>query len=140
MVKSPNGPEFNVGSRLLEWSVLRWHHKSAEDRSSSRVEFKTRLKLMAWVFDGNFMSREETFDASLDFDATAETEIVNLPIFPIRLCPKTVQQKYLKRGKMFWDCRKMKYVSYSGWDTDIFEIYVSSVGLCRCCTWTYSAC
>ncbi|CAO2651416.1 Nn.00g039860.m01.CDS01 [Neocucurbitaria sp. VM-36] len=67
-----------------------------------------------WSFDGLF--RNEIYWLELTWPGSEEEQmaITDLPAYPLKFDKNGLHDQLRRRGRTFWDCRKRKYVSYSG--------------------------
>ncbi|KAJ2992277.1 hypothetical protein NUW58_g2220 [Xylaria curta] len=121
--KSTRGESYDMCYELLGWPSYSDEWSLPSDKSSipSRgVTTETKLELSHWLFDGNFMKETSSFSLKTTIEAN-EVPITSLHIMPLTCLTPEKQSSLLRRGKMFWECRKMRHVTYSGWDFDRIE-------------------
>ncbi|KAK0624599.1 hypothetical protein B0T17DRAFT_530561 [Bombardia bombarda] len=75
--------------------------------------FSAEVDVEAWGFDGNF----EMFESHLPIQKLPsyikEFDISHLEVYPMKFAPKEEVHNLRSRGKMFWKCRRQRYVCYS---------------------------
>ncbi|KAI1279404.1 hypothetical protein F5Y07DRAFT_358355 [Xylaria sp. FL0933] len=126
--KSPQGDAYNTGYELVDWPSYedRWV-QSGNTSSTSDLLMTTYVtcNLSSWRFDGNFMKvpSKITFQAAI---GTKKVPTESLSCVPFVCLTAEKQESLLRRGRMIWKCRKMHYISYSGWDFDRLEHFDNS--------------
>lgn len=55
-----------------------------------------------------------------------ELPITSLSIVPLFSLPSEKKESLVERGRMFWKCRRKRYISYEGWDFERLEHFVSN--------------
>jgi len=85
------------------------------------------LKVSSWGFDGNFENiiSSLTIPISL-FPDFSILEFETLPVLPLRYADDYCKDELKHRGKMLWDCRHTKVVTYTG---SIPDLGISLVSL-----------
>lgn len=84
---------------------------SANEKSSKR-----RWEVDAWSYRYNgdfYQMRTRPAIQLADPTHDAEKSIADLDAFPLRFASEEARDTLERRGKMFWDCRNGKHVSYS---------------------------
>ncbi|KAK1994919.1 ATPase [Colletotrichum falcatum] len=93
------------GSTAKSWLVI--------ERADTK-DFRASIMADSWGFDGSF--HNTTTIRRLDHgpveSLTENFDITTLPIYPARFAEKSIVKGLRERGKMFWSCRRRKYVSY----------------------------
>ncbi|KAI0436594.1 hypothetical protein F4803DRAFT_572222 [Xylaria telfairii] len=128
VVKSPRGWEYDMCYELTKWpSYLDQWGVRGDNASTSPPTINTYIEfsLSSWQFDGNFMKVPLTNTYNITIKAK-ERPITCLPIVPYACLTEEKRLCLLSRGKMFWKCRKMHYVSYEGWDYERLEHFDNS--------------
>ncbi|KDN68602.1 putative ATPase [Colletotrichum sublineola] len=95
-----------------DWLSVETFNKDAKD-------FKVSILADSWEFDGSFHKTTtlRRLNCSLLQSRTESFDITSLPIYPAHFAKKSILEGLRGRGKMFWSCRRRKYVSYIK-DTD----------------------
>ncbi|KAL9564302.1 hypothetical protein ACKAV7_011493 [Fusarium commune] len=70
------------------------------------------IRAASWSYDGTFKEIEDVLSITSP-DLTHELKIESLSYYPQQFASADLSQLLLDRGKMFWQCRKRKYVSTS---------------------------
>lgn len=86
------------------------------------------LKCHRLLFDGQFRRANVTIQVDWPKGSKGEVQISNLSAFPPRFDRDGVKEKLLDRGRIFWSCRKRRFVSYTA-PNRTFEIQVVSFDL-----------
>ncbi|KAL7815076.1 hypothetical protein V8C44DRAFT_348625 [Trichoderma aethiopicum] len=85
--------------------------------SADQKSFKRRWEMGTWSYryNGDFYQVRTQSVIQIDADPThdAEISITDLDAFPLRFASEEVRDTLERRGKIFWDCRNGRYVSYS---------------------------
>ncbi|RWA10147.1 hypothetical protein EKO27_g4984 [Xylaria grammica] len=121
--KSPRGGAYDTCYELIDWPT--YHDQWApavntSDPSLQGVATQMNSNFSWWDFDGNFM--KITSKGTYKITITAEgMPIASLPIVPYYCLAAEKQKALLRRGRTHWKCRKMRYVSYEGWDFERLE-------------------
>ncbi|KAF4954332.1 hypothetical protein FGADI_5355 [Fusarium gaditjirri] len=90
--------------RILNW--LKKRYPQSHDSQASMI------RAASWSYDGTFKEIEDVFSITSP-DLTPELKIESLSYYPQQFASAELSQLLLDRGKMFWQCRKRKYVSTS---------------------------
>ncbi|KAI1317766.1 hypothetical protein F5Y16DRAFT_392527 [Xylariaceae sp. FL0255] len=116
---------YHEGFTLTDWPVLQNIWALSKD-SSEKSTIDTRIwidcKLKSWSFDGNYMRTPKQRNFSIDI-ATRGNPISSLLIIPVKYMTTKQQDDLRARGENHWKCRKMRYVTYHGWDFDRMEYF-----------------
>ncbi|PYI06177.1 P-loop containing nucleoside triphosphate hydrolase protein [Aspergillus sclerotiicarbonarius CBS 121057] len=76
----------------------------------------------SYEFDGVFYHRNTTLSLEMNAEnPTEEVELQQLDVTPLEFASCEIRQKLEQRGKIYWQCRKRKFISYTG----IFQILAS---------------
>ncbi|KAL4786979.1 P-loop containing nucleoside triphosphate hydrolase protein [Aspergillus varians] len=70
------------------------------------------LPCRMWSFDGQFFEEQEEVALEWTFGEKGEVPITKLSAYPIRF-DEGMQERLLKRGATFWQCRNGRFISYS---------------------------
>lgn len=84
-----------------------------------------QLKCHTWTFDGLFKREEKTITVDWTAEMPDEIDIESLPVYPLEYDQSGLEERLRKRGEIFWQCRKRKYVSYKA-PKLTFEIQVTN--------------
>jgi len=91
---------------------VRVRRKRAGHSDGTRT-YRWKVPVWSWDFNGVFSRRYEELTLELKADNAAETVPINqLNIIPLRFAPSSLRETLEKRGKMFWQLRFRKFVSY----------------------------
>ncbi|KAJ9668738.1 hypothetical protein H2201_000982 [Coniosporium apollinis] len=87
--------------------------------AGSEDEFTSATEIIfhahTWKFDGHFSRAIEK--KSIQSPVSHNTYLIrDMVAYPIRYAKEGTKERLLRRGKMFWDCRFRRYVSYCGWN------------------------
>jgi hypothetical protein len=74
--------------------------------------FPGTIDVSHWNFDGSFQRVEKTLSVSEIPSMEEEFAITDLMIYPLSFAGQDLKQVMLRRGRMFWKCRKRNYVCY----------------------------
>jgi hypothetical protein len=88
-----------------------------------RVEISFEATL--WNYDGSFQSERMQEQVNVFCGFGELIPLKSLRICPLRYLAKQMTTDLLQRGKVFWACRRRRYVTYNGWDYDRTEHFVS---------------
>lgn len=105
------------------YRILNWLKKRYPQPDGSQLSM---IRAASWSFDGTFKEIEDVLSITSP-DLTHELKIESLSYYPQQFASADLSQSLLDRGKMFWQCRKRKYVSTSEIGGDGLQ---SSVSLC----------
>lgn len=74
-------------------------------------DFELSITCWNWQYDGIFRRKGTTRKITWpSYDD--QIPISRLPLYPLRFDTSGLEQRLRKRGELFWDCRKRKFVSY----------------------------
>jgi len=97
----------------------------SHNTSKRTVKLKFEDALEYWDFDGVFEKKKVSYEFQESFEIDSESDILTMQMIPVRLLPNETLDRLVARGRKSWSCRKMKYVSYRGWDCDKRQEFVS---------------
>ncbi|KAI3320669.1 hypothetical protein HD806DRAFT_505828 [Xylariaceae sp. AK1471] len=123
VIKSPRGETYDVCYTLEGWPSYEhsWvNNPDSSDKAVLAIANSSRFELSAWWFDGVFMKKPSVQKYTI-VTTTAVKQISSLPMIPLECITPESQARLRSRGTMCWECRKMRYVSYNGWDFDRLE-------------------
>jgi hypothetical protein len=104
------------------------HQETNEPKQLEAVmTIELKYKAMSWDFDGAFQVMVEEQSVNCTVDDDDPFPIDKLSLFPLQNARTEERQLLKERGRKFWECRKMKYVAYEGWDYEQVEYHVSLV-------------
>ncbi|KAI0431096.1 hypothetical protein F5Y09DRAFT_206730 [Xylaria sp. FL1042] len=126
--KSAQGSAYDIGYELVDWPSYedKWAPSgNTSNTSDLLIITDVACNLSSWRFDGNFMKVpiKITFHAAI---GAKKVPIESLSLVPFVCLAAERQESLLRRGKMFWKCRKMHYISYRGWDFERLEHFDNS--------------
>ncbi|KAI8950163.1 hypothetical protein F4801DRAFT_550498 [Xylaria longipes] len=113
---------------LTKWptSFHQWDvHGDNSSISSPVIDIYINIDLSSWQSDGNFMEVPTTYICKTAIGAK-ELPTTSLSIVPFACLAAEKRASLLRRGEMFWKCRKIHYVSYGGWDFEGLEHFENS--------------
>jgi len=99
------------------------------DDSTLRPDRKwtVHLKLAAFKYEGNLIA--QTHNQSFSFpwarDGKGHAQITSLETYPLAHAGASRKQELVNRGVMFWDCRFVRHIQYSGLDVTRLHHFVS---------------
>lgn len=79
-----------------------------------------------WEYDGVFQKSDEKLNVSLSASDEQPQPISDLNVFPIQHATEGELESLRERGRKFWSCRNMQYVSYTGWDSNKAEKFTNA--------------
>jgi hypothetical protein len=85
-----------------------------------------------WAFDGNFQRFNTCLSISCLPSMTEEFSINAMTVFPMDYCDNDIVDSLRRRGRMFWKCRRRKYVSARGAPED-HHYNAVSLSIARAC-------
>ncbi len=122
----------HIGAQQISWPKIEYSRTTRTASGvnnttshSKNMNLKLSFQIMTWVYDGVFQRLNSQHELKYDFDTEKLLPIADLPVYPMCYAENCVQSMLLRRGKTFWSCRKRLYVSYSGWDFNRTEQFVS---------------
>jgi hypothetical protein len=89
-----------------------------------RVQVVVDFEASFWNFDGSFQNERVQEKLTAFCMAGESIPLTDLRLCPLRYTPKQTSINLLRRGRIFWACRKRKYITYNGWDYDSLEFFV----------------
>ncbi|KAH8168913.1 ATPase family associated with various cellular activities (AAA) domain-containing protein [Sarocladium implicatum] len=92
------------------------------DQSGDVCDY-VELKCHRLLFDGQFRRANVTLEVRWPRNSKGEIQISSLSAFPLRFDRDGIREKLLDRGRIFWSCRKRRFVSYTA-PNRTFEIQV----------------
>jgi len=97
------------------------------------VEWTISLSIFAWGLDGRFKKESLTKSATFcwDRDDNNILAINKLFLYPFTSAVPERRDSLKRRGMMFWACRAIRHIQYSGWDIAHREHFVR-LGNTRC--------
>ena len=126
--RSPFGDALDVCFELTDWPSYTDHwapNKKFSVISPPTPSTQVSCALSSWLYDGNFMkgTLQKYFSAVI---SAKELPITSLSIVPLFSLPSEKKESLVERGRMFWKCRRKRYISYEGWDFERLEHFVSN--------------
>ncbi|KAH7151005.1 hypothetical protein DER46DRAFT_628894 [Fusarium sp. MPI-SDFR-AT-0072] len=94
---------------LITLEYLEYIYKRYPQSDDSQLSM---IRAASWSYDGTFKEIEDVLSITSP-DLTHELKIESLSYYPQQFASADLSQLLLDRGKMFWQCRKRKYVSTS---------------------------
>ncbi|KAJ4044544.1 hypothetical protein NW761_008545 [Fusarium oxysporum] len=91
------------------YRILNWLKKRYLQPGDSQP---LMIRVASWSFDGTFKEMEDVLSITSP-DLIHELKIESLSYYPQEFASADLSELLLDRGKMFWQCRKRKYVSTS---------------------------
>ncbi|KAK1753318.1 P-loop containing nucleoside triphosphate hydrolase protein [Echria macrotheca] len=125
-------PDFTYGTEL--------HPAPGRRRMdvTNAIHWNGKLNLFSWGFDGRVktevFSRHMSFPWSQHSEGIATT-ITSLSIYPFAAATPERQNSLRARGMMFWGCRGISNMQYSGWDIPVREHYTCARFMIDHSTW-----
>ncbi|OBT88775.1 hypothetical protein VE02_02394 [Pseudogymnoascus sp. 03VT05] len=103
-------------------------------KSSSEADYQRIAKLVceSWDYDGIFSKTSTSLVVDFQVKKGAATpsvrakptmKIQDLTAYPIRFASESIKTELWERGKKFWECRKQKYILYTGLDYSLNQHY-----------------
>jgi hypothetical protein len=75
---------------------------------------KRQIEVSSWSYDSTFKQLREFLELPQDYlsppRSDPEFDIEDLAFYPVKFASEETNEAILKRGKMFWKCRKQNYV------------------------------
>ncbi|KAI5459411.1 P-loop containing nucleoside triphosphate hydrolase protein [Mariannaea sp. PMI_226] len=96
--------------------IVSMHDGQPKGFSTQRCHVKrdsVRIFCSTWFFDGAFRQADEQLEVRWPGDADDELPVGSLSAYPLRYDNTGLKDKLLARGKVFWSCRKRRFVSYA---------------------------
>ncbi|KAL9085703.1 MAG: hypothetical protein Q9165_007452 [Trypethelium subeluteriae] len=96
---------------------------------AKKSKFEWKVQAWSWYFDGS-LSRWDT-SLHLNIEVDDEDEVLNLSelnVFPLMNASEGVVSVLRKRGEMFWQCRKRKFISYDKSDDEYNVVGIRAEG------------
>ncbi|KAI1300902.1 hypothetical protein F5Y03DRAFT_363254 [Xylaria venustula] len=128
VIRSPIGDAYDICYEQTDWPSYtdRWNLNEKSPGTSPQIlNTQITCKFSSWLFDGNFM--KVTQERTCQTDISAEgLQIKSLSMIPLSSLPSEIKESLLHRGRMYWKCRKKRYISYGGWDFDRLEHFDNS--------------
>jgi hypothetical protein len=79
---------------------------------SSGVFGRLVLPCWSWHFDGAFIRKSAQIEMEWPSSRSDTVPISDLSAYPLRLDTTGLEDQLRRRGRVFWSCRKRRYVSY----------------------------
>jgi hypothetical protein len=90
------------------------------ERKKRNKEQRVRVSLSVpgqfWDYDGYFQQSSKKIEVKFDAYVGQPLRIQDLSVLPLKYADETACSNLMERGKKFWKYRRMKFVSYTGWD------------------------
>ncbi|PQE06093.1 hypothetical protein CJF30_00005034 [Rutstroemia sp. NJR-2017a BBW] len=71
------------------------------------------LNAYSWSFDGSFQETRETLSVFYPDHFKDKFPIRSLNLYPLSFAEEGIEESIRARGRVFWSCRKQRYVSYT---------------------------
>jgi hypothetical protein len=100
---------------------------SSDDKGGGeqKLHISLSVHLTNWEYDGCFQKLSKHCIVDWATRVNQPRPIQEMSMYPLRYAAEGTLQDLMERGEKFWDCRYMKYVSYTGWDFNRAEQLVS---------------
>ncbi|KAK4446732.1 hypothetical protein QBC34DRAFT_411241 [Podospora aff. communis PSN243] len=104
-------------------------------------KWSVTINLRSIEFDGNLTKRMHRRTVTLPWDArgNGEVPISSLEVFPFTDATPERRKYLIDRGFMFWQCRAIRHVQYSGLDISRHHFFVSTRFIVDHSTWAQMA-
>lgn len=111
--------------KVESWAVNGNESNESKRRDVQHFKVALTIKGSYWEYDGCFQKSSSNFNVELATVVGHPQPIQNLPIYPLKYADEGALPRLMERGRKFWEYRHMKYVSYTGWDFNRAEHFVS---------------
>lgn len=119
--------------KLVSWPIMtyKWPKRDAVTKQNllNTQELKCNVRFafkgLAWDYDSNFQEIKKDGEANQTFKGDTPFPISELPFYPLQLAPESIRKALVERGRMYWKCRRQRYVQYSGNDLEMVKHQVS---------------
>jgi len=90
-------------------------------------DWNVRLQLTSFKYDGNLQAQPHNWYFCFPWarDGKGNARITSLRVYPLAHAGASRKQELVDRGAMFWDCRSVKHIQYSGLDVTRLHHFVS---------------
>ncbi|KAI9860340.1 MAG: hypothetical protein M1813_006229 [Trichoglossum hirsutum] len=93
--------------------------KVKASNAQKSLKYSWNVPVSYWKFDGAFEMRQELLRITMKVGYEEEAiQISQLDIVPLEYAPKHLQSILEKRGRIFWQLRHKKFVTYHRYDDD----------------------
>ncbi|KAL9064515.1 MAG: hypothetical protein Q9157_007804 [Trypethelium eluteriae] len=106
--------------QISSGSTARYPRKEFHfEGEAEKLKFEWKVQAWTWYFDGS-LSRWDTA-LHINIEVHDEEEVLNLSelnVYPLKNASEELVSVLRKRGEMFWQCRKRKFISYDKSDDE----------------------
>jgi hypothetical protein len=135
--KSDDGRENEVTRVYIQDA---WLSPAAPATPSTKVplsQFRDRkhrsertLNAHSWSFDGSFQETRETLSVFYPDYSNEPFPIRSLNLYPLSFAEDGIEASIRARGRVFWSCRKQRYVSYTENNVSTHKLHLPSRTCC----------
>jgi hypothetical protein len=116
------------GSSLAKLEAFETQDWAETTMQFARQDLGVSISASHWIFTDWFYKTTERLPVALTkavAGETAEFNIRDLELYPLRYATPEVKEALRKRGRMFWRCRHRNYIRYNANDDDVIQNSVS---------------